>query len=245
MSDGESKFGDLLGIAPVSRAVERVTDSVMSGAEAILGRVCLPAAEELGLLFRDKVSAWRQRNAIATIEKARNRLETAAADNRHAHPRLLMESVNHASWTDNEEVQNMWAGLLVSSCTADGKDESNWIFINLLRQLTSMQVHILKYACEQAEKVVQNNGFIAANSLFRTDAELITLTHCQDVHRIDRELDHLRALGLIERGFLSVVPLLLQTLNRQRWDCICTSARKVHYKARLSFSASRHRKQSE
>jgi hypothetical protein len=69
MSDGESKFGDLLGIAPVSRAVERVTDSVMSGAEAILGRVCLPAAEELGLLFRDKVSAWRQRNLLRPLRR--------------------------------------------------------------------------------------------------------------------------------------------------------------------------------
>ena len=52
------KVQDVLGIAPVGRAVERVTDSVLSGAEAVLGRVCLPAAEEFGLLLRDKVSRW-------------------------------------------------------------------------------------------------------------------------------------------------------------------------------------------
>jgi hypothetical protein len=32
----ESTVGDLLGIAPVVRAVERVTESVVSGAEALL-----------------------------------------------------------------------------------------------------------------------------------------------------------------------------------------------------------------
>ncbi len=57
---------DLLGIAPIGRAVERVTDSVLSGAEALLARVCLPGAEEFGLLsgkpgsvfFTHSMTAW-------------------------------------------------------------------------------------------------------------------------------------------------------------------------------------------
>src|SRR5713226_1646284 len=102
----KSSFGahDLLGIAPVGRAVERVTDSVLSGAEALLSRVCLPAAEEFGLLLRDKVGEWRKANTLATISKAQTMLEQAATEARHAPPRLLMESLNHASWADSEEV---------------------------------------------------------------------------------------------------------------------------------------------
>jgi hypothetical protein len=141
---------DLFGIAPVARAVERVTDSAVGAAEAVLARVCLPAAEEFGLLLRDKVSEWRRRNAVATVQKPQRRLEEAASEDRHAPPRLILESLSHASWTDSEEVQEMWAGLLASSCTHGGRDDGNWIFINLLGQLTEMQAHVVKFACETA-----------------------------------------------------------------------------------------------
>lgn len=194
-------IGDLMGIAPVARSVERVTDSVVGGLEALLGRVCLPAAEEFGLLLRDKVSGWRQQNVLSTVAKARPLLEVAASQNRHAPPRLIMEALNHASWVESGEVQEMWAGLLASSCTADAADDSNWIFINLLAQLTAMQAHILKVACETAPKVLQPNMLITAEELYRTGNELVALTECTDVQRIDRELDHLRVLGLIHVGF--------------------------------------------
>ncbi len=200
----KSGFGthDVLGIAPVGRAVEHVTDSVLSGAEALLGRICLPAAEEFGLLLRDKVSGWRQRNVLSTVAKAQSLLEAAVSEKRHAPPRLIMESLNNASWADREDVQQMWAGLLASSCTADGHDDSNWIFINLLGQLTSMQAGILKAACEAATKVVRADGLIDALGLTRTAEELVALTGCTDVQRIDRELDHLRVHGLIAVGFM-------------------------------------------
>ncbi|MBI4611772.1 MAG: DUF4393 domain-containing protein [Candidatus Rokubacteria bacterium] len=194
---------DLLGIAPLGRAVERVADSVVSGAEALLARVCLPAAEEFGLLLRDKVSGWRQRNVLATVTKAQPMLDAAAAEYRHAPPRLITESLSHASWADSEEVQQMWAGLLAPSCTSDGRDDSNWIFINLLGQLTEMQARVLKAACEAETKIIQPDGLVAAEALHRNADELIEMTGCADIQRIDRELDHLRALGLIQFGFLS------------------------------------------
>jgi hypothetical protein len=133
MADDSKLSGahDLLGVAPVSRAVERTTDSALSGIEALLSRVCLPAAEEFGLLLKDKVSEWRQRNAEATLLKARAMLQTAAREERHAPPRLMVESLLHASWSDDDDVQQMWAGLVASSCTEGGKDDSNWTFIAL------------------------------------------------------------------------------------------------------------------
>jgi hypothetical protein len=110
-------IGDLLGIAPVARAVERVTDSVVGGAEALLGRVCLPAAEEFGLLLRDKVSGWQQQNLLSTVAKAQPLLEVAASQNRHAPPRLIIETLNHASWAESGEVQELWAGIPSAALT--------------------------------------------------------------------------------------------------------------------------------
>lgn len=206
-STDENSVGvhDLLGVAPISRAVERVTDAVVSGAEALLGRICLPAAEEFGLFLRDKVSGWRQRNVVATVIKAQPMLEAAAAEHRHAPPRLIAESLNHASWADSEEVQQMWAGLLASSCTEDGKDDSNWVFINLLGQLTAMEAAIVRFSCVQSTKILRPDGLIAAEALYCDAEQLRDITGCRDIQRIDRELDHLRTLGLIAIGFHSSV----------------------------------------
>ncbi len=95
----------------------------------------------------------------------------------------------------------MWAGLLASSCTKDGKDESNLIFINLLSQLTSSEVKILNYICENAKKEITIHGLIYANVLLISLKDLKIISNIPDIHHLDRELDHLRSLGLILRGF--------------------------------------------
>lgn len=200
MSD-DRQITDVLGVAPVGRAVERVTDSVMAGLEAVLGRVCLPAAEELGLHLRDKVGQWRSANLQATLAKAAPQLEAAANDGRSAAPRLVVRALESASWADTADVQELWAGLLASSCSHEEGDESNWIFICILEQLTSLQVSILKHACEASAKVSMTNGLFRARSLLKTLDDLGELTRYRDVYRLDRELDHLRELGLIETGF--------------------------------------------
>lgn len=61
---------DVLGIKPVAEAINTVTQATTAGAGAFLSRICLPAAEEFGLLLRDKVSAWRAKNALAITVQA-------------------------------------------------------------------------------------------------------------------------------------------------------------------------------
>jgi len=132
----ESRSLDLLGVKPIADSVNRLTRAAIEGASAFLGRICLPAAEELGLLFRDKVANWRARNAVLVVEAAREKLEQQrpTSDKVQAHPRILGSIIDNCSWTDDAELQDLWAGLLASSCTSDGKDESNLIFTNLLGQ---------------------------------------------------------------------------------------------------------------
>jgi hypothetical protein len=50
----ENKSLDILGIKPIGNAIESLTDGFVSGASAFLSRICLPAAEEFGLLLRDR-----------------------------------------------------------------------------------------------------------------------------------------------------------------------------------------------
>jgi hypothetical protein len=185
-----------------------LTKAAVDGASAFLGRICLPAAEEIGLLFRDRVRAWRAANAVAIALKAERKLiGLGTHEGLHAHPRLVSAVVENGSWSETEEVQEMWAGLLASSCTADGKDEDNLLFIGILQQLTASEAKILNYACSTAKKSLTPSGLIWAEDLECPADRIREVTGVADIHRLDRELDHLRALGLIEGGFDYSTPI--------------------------------------
>lgn len=201
----EKKSLDILGIQPVAEAVNKLTTGAVDGAAAFLSRICLPAAEEFGLLLRDKVHHWRSANMVAVTQMAEAKLTLSGAGPEvYAHPRLLGTILDEGSWTSDSEVQEMWAGLLASSCTASGDDDSNLLFVNLLSRLTRLQARVMKYACEHLPKAVTQVGLIVPlERLTVSRAELVGITGEDDVQRLDRELDHLRSLELlaIHSGF--------------------------------------------
>lgn len=198
----DNKSLDILGIKPIADSVNTVTKGTVDGASAFLSRICLPAAEEFGLLLRDKVSAWRSNNAIAIAHKAQKILEKQARGRLvSAHPRIIFSTIENGSWAENDLMQDFWAGLLASSCTPDGKDESNHILIGILSQLTTSQAKLIKYVCETVKPYKSKAGWIGANKLYIEANEIVRITGINDLHQLDRELDHLRSLELITGGF--------------------------------------------
>lgn len=211
MSEKDVQITDVLGIKEYGEAAKIVAQGTVDAAGAFLGKICLPAAEELGFFLRDKVSnlrplsEWRVNNLTKTLEITERLMRLSAGegyDQLKASPRLVRLLAEQASWTDESGVQKLWAGLLSSSCTIDGKDESNLIFISLLTQLTSVETRILNYGCEHSQKNLMPSGLVTADTgvyLALTDLQKVAL--CEDFQRLDREMDHLRTLGLIYEGF--------------------------------------------
>jgi len=192
---------DVLGIGPVAKAAERVTDATVGGAEAFLSRICLPVAEELGLLLRDKVHAWRANNLLRIAAKAERVLAVAnPGQGKHAHPRLVAGIVDQGSWSEADEVQELWAGLLASSCTDDGKDDSSLMFIDILGRLTVSQVCALNHSCKNTRVELSPAGWLLGQGPILNLEGLKKVTGLQDVQRIDRELDHLRTIGVLNEG---------------------------------------------
>jgi hypothetical protein len=202
MGDDKTSSLDILGLKPVADSLSKVTTAVVDGSSAFLSRICLPAAEEYGLLLKDKVGAWRAANIASITKRAEVKLEQlGASDNVHAHPRIVSSIIESGAWIEDPIVQDYWAGLLTSSCTDNGDDDSNLIFVNLLSSLTKLQARLLDYACKTAGKTVVANGLIQAKYLSVDVDKLVEITGECDIHRLDRELDHLRELGLIHGGF--------------------------------------------
>ena len=203
MENNGNKSLDIFGVKSVADSMKICTQATIDGASAFLGRICLPAAEEFGLLLQDKVRNWRQNNTVRMIQDAEVKFNKFHENkDKHAHPRLVSKIIEQGSWVDEDIVQGMWAGLLASSCTEDGQDESNLIFTSILAQITSLQARVINYSCENAKIYITPAGWISVDEmLFIELKDLEKITECSDFYRLDRELDHLRALELIHAGF--------------------------------------------
>lgn len=192
---------DLLGIKPIGDAVNTTVEKSFQGIEGFLKSVCVPALDEIGLLLRDKVRHWRLNNILTILNKAKGKLHFENEELKiHAHPRVALAIIDNGSLCDNEEVQEMWAGLFASSCTKDGQEDENLIFVDLLKQLTNAEARVLKYSSESARKIIYKNGLITGDHLTLDCKTLMEISGIHEIHRLDRELDHLRSLELIGSG---------------------------------------------
>ena len=202
MAEKDDRSIDVLGIKPVSNSIEKVTDGVVDAARAFLSRICLPASEEFGLLLQDQVKAWRASRATLLAKKAEEKVKLHHGDALvEVQPRIAHSVFDEGSWIQDEVVHDMWAGLLASACNENGGDDSNVIFIGILRQLTALQVRILRFSIEQADKYVSKDGLPYAESDPYQIEKVKEVCGLRDLIRIDRELDHLRSLELIRGGF--------------------------------------------
>lgn len=165
-SPSNNRSVDLLGVKPIADSVKTVIEATIAGAAAFLSRICLPASEEFGFLLRDKVSNWRARNLARIAARAEQHVRDHQSTG-SANPRVLMFAVEQGSWAEDDQIQAMWAGLIASSCTADGRDDLNLLFMNLLAQLSVPQVRILSYGCAHVAKFVVKPGIVIRVSVYR------------------------------------------------------------------------------
>lgn len=153
------------------------------------------------MLFEDTIHYWRLGRYVDLAGKLKQKLaENKVPEKAHAPPRLARLILDQGTWVEDAAIQDMWAGLLSSSCTESGDDDSNLIFATLLGSMTKLQAKILNFACEQAEKGSTKTGLICAQT-FRSPLEkLYEITGETDLQRLDRELDYLHAQKLFIEG---------------------------------------------
>lgn len=138
MDEKERTISDVLGIKPFGEATLQLTRASIDGVTSFLNIVFKPGLEELGYMFRGKVRQWRLNNIMRVLEKARGRMCFDGRDlNLCVNPRVGLSIMECSSEVDDDELQELWAGLFVSSCTPDGRDDSNMNFVDLLRRMSS------------------------------------------------------------------------------------------------------------
>ncbi len=170
----------------------------MAGALAFLGRLCPTSNDDIRRLLREGLSNYRVASAIEIGLRAERLLSFGQnADKMRAPSNLVFRVLEDGSWADAESTQQLWAGLLATSCTLSGRDDSNLVFISLLSQLTAPHVRILTAACTKASKYMSSMERLSSRPIILTAQEMMHITGTRDMIRIHRDLEYLVDLGLV------------------------------------------------
>lgn len=210
----DKKGLDIFGIQPVASAIDSTVKKSLEGIQGFVELVCKPALGEIGLLAQDQIRFWRLNNVIRMLEKSKGKLEFEGDSFQlKSNPRIGLSIIENSSYVDNEGLLDMWAGLFASSCSENGQDDENLIFVDILKRLTSAQAKIVKYSVENCRKILYPNGLVLPENGLEIHADnLKELTGISNIHRIDRELDSLRTMGLfpdLSGGFTVDAPDLI------------------------------------
>jgi hypothetical protein len=114
-----------------STAVEKGLDLATN----FLDKLIVPAIEETGLLLKDKVTFWRLKNQIKTLNKTQEYCEKHNISLKSISLKLLCPLMENASLEEDEFLQDKWSILLGNMVDSEQNIE-NHVFPFLLGQIS-------------------------------------------------------------------------------------------------------------
>jgi hypothetical protein len=123
--------------------------SAVKGFTSFMGQVFGPAATEIGELLGDRVQLWKRLNAHDVAAKYHAKILKRGLDPDCLEPLKLGEAVpliEAASYEENDEVQELWAELLVNAQDPAANVTAEKVFIALLRELGPCEAILLRLA---------------------------------------------------------------------------------------------------
>lgn len=145
----------------VSQAGEKAVDRAVNGVANFFAAICMPAAEEFGLLLRDKVTYYRVRNLERIVVKVKAKLgDTQSMQSGNTSPKFLKDVLEEGSWAEDDSLQELWAGLVAGEAIrGDGSDDAV-IYTEILKALSSYEARILNlvYGDDRVGSLVRNSS---------------------------------------------------------------------------------------
>lgn len=182
----------------------------MVEAFALLGQICPEGAEEIGEWVRTRASSLKILNAVAIVLKAEDLLyKEYRGMALRVSPELAVRLLEVGSETHESWLQRFWAGILISSPSADCQ-RSLLEFVEIFSQLTSIPTRIFTVVCTKAEKILSTTTEVSAEPLACKLEELASTVGARGP-QIQRDLASLTSLHLIEKSASASSALLTST----------------------------------
>lgn len=215
-SEGRSETASWASLMTVVAKLTGETDQVrlfrMTKALGFVVRVSPAAESDMVQIITNRMSLERAGRAI---EIALNAEEIAASHQggiRGNVPAILvLRILEDGSKVDEEQTRRMWAELLASSCYEGSKDDVNKQYAALLSKIDAVQMRIVEASCRLAMRVGWGPGCKYNQDLHCSADEIKKISHIQNLMGIERDLNHLFELGLLEQ---TDRPVLCQQVER-------------------------------
>jgi hypothetical protein len=172
----------------------------LAAAIAFIDRIAPEGTDRVKLLMRRELSNFRLDSAIEIALHAEELLALEGDRQLKADPAVVLRILEDGSWAETEWIQHYWAGVLATSCTPDVSVEANLKFVTLLSQITTIQTRIFSGSCVRASKFLHRDGCVSARQLTCSALELVKIADTHDRVHIERDIQHLVELGLIEKS---------------------------------------------
>ena len=196
----------------VQESMPKDMESLVRLAEALafLSRICPDGAIDVTQLMREGFSSHKVGHAVNIVLDAQTLLKSNPEGSEvRLPPSLLIRVLEQATNTEEDWLQQLWAGLVVSSCSTDGNDESNRRFVDLFGMLTPVPIKLFTIVSAVSSKFANEYGTVTARPLACKIDDITTATGARGV-QIERELERLAAVGLIEKKSANT-PMLAPT----------------------------------
>jgi hypothetical protein len=188
--------------APQTEPEDVVREFRLAAALAFIQRISPAASDQVRLLMRRGLSNFRLESAIEITLHAEEllALEEGEGVRSQADPAVVLRILEDGSWAETDWIQHFWAGVLATSCAAAESVQAHLKLVSLLSQMTTIQARIFAGSCQLAEKTIDRNGDVSVRPLTCSSAKLVQIADTHDRVHIERDIQHLIGLGLIEKS---------------------------------------------
>ena len=195
-------FAAVRGWFWLGRNKELQRDGTHAGSLSVVRAIAGPASSELGLMLSDRVKAWRMNNLIRVSEKF-DRICDERGLNRYDLQSLSIDvglpMLERASYEDDEELQEMWAKLMVSATSdTDPSEDSRDLYrtwTNILSQMSRWDCRLLSTVIEEGISGMEEGDMLTSPLSDDDVREVVDMPRI----RVDIHLQKLALLGLVYR----------------------------------------------
>ncbi|WP_353707545.1 hypothetical protein ABRQ22_16770 [Cellulosimicrobium sp. ES-005] len=184
--------------------VDPVSTVALTGAALATGRKVLgPTIDQFAKDLAAVYSAWRAENFARILQRVSRRSEPMP-DGEAVHPRVAHEVLDAGSWINDDVQQEYLAGLLLTSRSPGGADDSGTYYAGIASRMTAAQtrLHFLIYASLEGTATGDQNPISIA---FNEAKELCVITETSELEKasgvtgqaVVEALDALWRAGLI------------------------------------------------
>lgn len=146
-------WGSLI-VRPQGNYMTDPIDKSLEIAKKYIDKIVDAPLKELGGLLADKVNYWRFKNKINTILKAKKFLEDKGIDPKKALPETVVPLLESSSDTEDDNLSDMFAGLLASHLSAKSSSVVHPSYAKVLSQLAPSDAYLLR----ELHKRITNSG---------------------------------------------------------------------------------------